>query len=138
MTLIIAPAEGYDSFVSVADADAYVDRMGLTGWPAEETEKEKLLRRATQYLTVRYDPKAQYLDPVHANIKAATVEAAIRAGELWADVDSQAVVEETIGPMTTKYAEPANGGQKSFPVIEGLMRGLGGRSTSSVQMLKRI
>ena len=138
MTLIIAPADGYDSFVSLDDADAYVDRMGLTGWPAEEAKKETLLRRATQYIAVTYEPLARYIDPVHENIKAATVEAAIRAGELWADVEAQAVTEETIGPMTTKYAEPANGGQKQFPVIDGLMRGLGGRSKSNVQMLKRI
>lgn len=138
MTLIISPADGYDSYVSVEDADAYVERMGLDGWPTEEVEKETLLRRATQYITVKYAPKAQYLDPVHANIAAATVEAAVRASDLWADVDSQAVIEETIGPMTTKYAEPANGGQKSFPVIDGLMRGLGALQRSGVFMLGRI
>lgn len=138
MTLIVAPADGYDSFISVEDADRYVDRMGLTGWPSTAPEKEKLLRRATQYITVKYAPKAQYLDPVHANIAAATVEAAVRASDLWADVDSQAVIEETIGPMTTKYADPANGGQKSFPVIDGLMRGLGTLQRSGVFMLGRI
>lgn len=138
MTLIIAPADGYDSFVSVEGAGAYVERMGLSGWPATEAEKEKLLRRATQYITIKYAPKAQYLDPVHANIAAATVEAAVRASDLWADVDSQAVIEETIGPMTTKYADPANGGQKAFPVIDGLMRGLGEFGRSGVFMLGRI
>src|SRR5690606_39575227 len=91
MTLIVAPAEGYDSYVSVADADQYVADMGLTGWPTVQADKEKLLRRATQYISLKYEPKAQYLDPVHANIAAATVEAAVRASDLWADVDSQAV-----------------------------------------------
>ena len=138
MTLIIAPDQGYDSFVSVADADAYVLSMGLTGWPEEVAEKETLLRRATQYITVKYAPLAAFLDPVHANIAAATVEAAVRAADLWADVDPSAVIEETIGPMTTKYAEPVNGGQKSFPVIDGLMRGLGATQKSSVRILRRI
>lgn len=138
MTLIIAPADGYDSFVSVADADAYVERMGLSGWPAETEDKEKLLRRATQYITVKYAPKAQYLDPVHANIQAATVEAALRAADLWVDLEGQAVIEDTMGPMTTKYSEPINGGQKSFPVIDGLMRGLGTAKRSGVMMLGRI
>lgn len=138
MTLIVAPDEGYDSFVSVEDADAYVERMGLDGWPATEAEKETLLRRATQYITVKYAPKAQYLDPVHANIQDATVEAAVRAPDLWADVDSQVILEDTIGPMTTKYSEPTNGGQKSFPVIDGLMRGLGAIQRTGILMLGRI
>lgn len=138
MTLVIAPDDGFDSYVSVTDADAYVTKMGLSGWPATEADKGKLLRRATQYISLKYEPKAQYLDPVHANIAAATVEAAVRAPDLWADVDSQAVTEETIGPMTTKYADPANGGQKSFPVIDGLMRGLGTLQRSGVFMLGRI
>lgn len=138
MTLVVAPSEGYDSYVSVADADQYVADMGLAGWPTVQADKEKLLRRATQYISLKYEPKAQYLDPVHANIKAATVEAAVRASDLWADVGSQAVIEETIGPMTTKYADPTNGGQKSFPVIDGLMRGLGALQRSGVFMLGRI
>lgn len=138
MTIIVAPDEGYTSFVSVAEADTYVADMGLTGWPTAQAEKETLLRRATQYITVKYAPLAAFLDPVHANIEAATVEAAVRAADLWADVDSSAVIEETIGPMTTKYAEPVNGGQKSFPVIDGLMRGLGALQRSGVFMLGRI
>lgn len=138
MTLIVAPDEGYTSFVSVADADQYVADMGLTGWPSVQADKENLLRRATQYISLKYEPKAQYLDPVHANIKAATVEAALRAADLWADVDAAAVVSETIGPMSTTYAEPKNGGQKTFPVIDNLMRGLGKRSKSGVFMLERV
>lgn len=138
MTLIIAPDEGYDSFISVEDADAYVSRMGLSGWPATEADKESQLRVATQYVTIKYAPKATNLDPVHTNIQAATVEAAVRAPVLWADVDSQAVVAETIGPMTTQFSEPTNGGQKQFPVIDALMRGLGDLPRSGVFMLGRI
>lgn len=138
MTLVIAPDDGFDSHVSVTDADAYVTKMGLSGWPATEADKEKLLRRATQYISLKYEPKAQYLDPVHANIKAATVEAAVRAADLWTDVDASAVVSETIGPLSTTYAQPRNGGQKTFPVIDNLMRGLGSRSKSGVFMLERI
>lgn len=138
MTLIVAPDEGYTSFVSVADADQYVADMGLTGWPSVQADKENLLRRATQYISLKYEPKAQYLDPVHANIKAATVEAALRASDLWVDTDDQAIIEDTMGPMTTKYTDPKNGGQKTFPVIDNLMRGLGKRSKSGVFMLERI
>lgn len=138
MTLVVAPSEGYDSYVSVADADQYVADMGLAGWPTVQADKENLLRRATQYISLKYEPKAQYLDPVHANIKAATVEAALRASDLWVDTDDQAIIEDTMGPMTTKYTDPKNGGQKTFPVIDNLMRGLGKRSKSGVFMLERI
>lgn len=138
MTLTVAPTEGYDSYVSVAEASQYVADMGLTGWPAQDADKEKLLRRATQYIALKYEPKAEYLDPVHANIKAATAEAALRASDLWVDADDQAIIEDTIGLMTTKYTEPRNGGQKTFPVIDNLMRGLGKRSSSAVFMLGRI
>src|SRR5690606_22157702 len=138
MTFLIAPADGYDSYISVEDADAYVSRFGLDGWPASQDEKEKLLRRATQYIALKYEPKQQHLNPVHTNIEAATVEAALRAADLWTDVDSAAVVSETIGPMSTTYAAPKIGGQKTFPVIDNLMRGLGSRSNSAVFMLRRI
>lgn len=138
MTIIVAPDEGYTSFLSVAEADTYVADMGLTGWPTVQAEKETLLRRATQYITLAYAPLARYLDPVHANIKAATVEAAVRAADLWTDVDASAVVSETIGPLSTTYAQPRNGGQKTFPVIDNLMRGLGSRSKSGVFMLERL
>lgn len=140
MALIVAPTEGFDSYVSVADADAYVLKMGVDGWPAAEADKEKALRRATQYIRVNYAPKDQYLDPVHANIQAATVEAAVRSqsADLLADVDPAAVTEETIGPLTTKYAEPQNSGQVRFALIDALMRGLGDLPRGNVMMLKRI
>lgn len=138
MTLIVAPTQGYDSYVSVADADAYVERMGLTGWPEGEGEKQALLRRATQYIAVKYEPKAQFLDPVHPNIEAATVEAAIRSASLWQDVDPSAIVSETIGPLSTTYAQPTNDGQVKVPLIDALMRGLGMRPRPSVFMLSRI
>lgn len=140
MALIVAPTEGYDSYVSVADADAYVLKMGADGWPAGESDKEKALRRATQYIRVAYAPKAQYLDPVNENIEAATVEAAIRSvsGVLMTDVDAAAITEETIGPLTTKFAAPQNGGQVRFALIDALMRGLGDLPRGNVMMLKRI
>lgn len=104
MALTIAPAEGYDSYVSIADADAYAASMGRSAWPADEADKETALRRATQYVRVTYSPKAEYLDPVHKNIEAATVEAALRSisGELMADVKPAAVIEKTMGPMAPR------------------------------------
>lgn len=138
MTLIIAPADGYDSLISVADADAYVSDMGLSGWPEDESEKERLLRRATQYILAAYAPSSKYLDPVHKNIKASTVEAAVRAQVLWSDVPASAVVEKTIGPLTTKYAEPTNRGQIRIGVIDALMQCFAPKASGSVRLLSRL
>jgi hypothetical protein len=140
MTLIVAPADGFDSYVSVVDADAYVLKMGVDGWPATEDDKEKALRRATQYIRVFYAPKSKHLDPVHTNIKDATVEAAVRSlsADLLSDVEPSAIVREKIGPLETEFAEPQNGGQVRFALIDALMRGLGDLPRGNVMMLKRI
>jgi hypothetical protein len=53
MALIVAPAEGYDSLVSLADANAYCADMGHAGWTDADEAREAALRRATQYLLTR-------------------------------------------------------------------------------------
>lgn len=140
MTLVVAPDEGYESYVSVSDADAYVLKMGLTSWPADGGDKEIALRVGTQYVRAMYAPLDKYIDPMHANLQAATIEAAVRSvtGALMTDVKPGAVIEKTIGPLTTKYAEPRNAGQVRFTLIDALMRGLGEIQRGGVMMLKRI
>lgn len=123
--LVVAPDEGYDSLVSLAEAQGYMERMGYD-WPAEEAKQEIALRRGTQYVVTMYSIRPEFLDPVTDAVKHATCEAAMRAadGSLFSDVDAQAITEESVGPITTKYAQPANGGQKRFGVIDALMRGM--------------
>lgn len=123
--LTVAPSEGYDSLVSLAEAQSYMERMGYD-WPAEVSKQEIALRRGTQYVVTMYSIRPEFLDPVADAVKHATCEAALRAsdGSLFSDVDAQAVTEESVGPITTKYAQPANGGQKRFGVIDALMRGM--------------
>lgn len=124
MALIVAPAAGYDSLVALADAADYMAKFGRQ-WPADTGLQEVALRNATQYLCSQYDIKPECLDPLSPRIKDACCEAAWRSadGSLFLDVDPQAVTEETVGPITTKYADPSNGGQKRFGVIDALMRG---------------
>jgi len=121
----VAPQDGYDSLVSLAEAQGYMERMGYD-WPAEEAKQEIALRRGTQYVVTMYSIRPEFLDPVTDTVKHATCEAALRAadGSLFSDVDAQALTEESVGPITTKYAQPANGGQKRFGVIDALMRGM--------------
>lgn len=123
--LVVAPENGYDSLVSLAEAQDYMERMGYD-WPAEEAQQEIALRRGTQYVVTMYSIRPEFLNPVADAVKHATCEAALRAsdGSLFSDVDAQAVTEESVGPITTKYAQPANSGQKRFGVIDALMRGM--------------
>lgn len=135
--LVVAPADGWDSLVSLADADAYCLRMGVDGWAlADDAKREAALRRAAQYLVARRI-KAQYLKPVHERVKAAACEAALRAldGSLFADVPAQAVTSESVGPISVSYAAPANGGRARFTVIDDLLLGLTevGAGTLSIQ-----
>lgn len=123
--LVVAPQDGYDSLVTLAEAQDYMERLGYD-WPADEAKQEIALRRGTQYVVTMYSIRPEFLDPVSDAVKHATCEAALRAadGSLFSDVDAQAVTEESVGPITTKYAQPANGGQKRFGVIDALMRGM--------------
>lgn len=145
MTIIVEDGTGLttaETYVSVEDADAYHTAMGNTGWTGTEAAKEVALRRAAQYIDTRYTyrgtrvnlnqalewPRAFYeMDgrteswPV-PNLKAACCEAALRAlsDTLTADVSTDQVIEETVGPITVRYA--AKSGQTRYPVVDDLLR----------------
>lgn len=125
MALTVAPAEGFDSLVSLDDAEAYMAKMGHS-WAGTSDQKEPWLRQATQYLLTAYSVRPQFLDPVHANLAAACCEAALRAstGRLFDDVAAQHVTAVKVGPIEREMSAPANGGQRRFAVIDALMRGL--------------
>lgn len=145
MTIIVEDGTGLttaETYVSVTDADAYHTAMGNTGWTGTDAAKEVALRRAAQYIDTRYTyrgtrvnlnqslewPRAFYeMDgrteswPV-PNLKAACCEAALRAlsDTLTADVSTDQVIEETVGPITVRYA--AKSGQTRYPVVDDLLR----------------
>jgi hypothetical protein len=124
--LIVAPEPDFDALACVKFADAYHDNYGNQAWSdLSRTDKEAALRRGTQYVMARR-VKEQYLNPLHYNVKAATAEAALRAaaGTLYADIDPQAVMSDSAGPISTTYSAPGNGGRMTFPVIDDLLRGL--------------
>lgn len=127
MALIVAPADGYDTLVSAADADAYWIGMADGRWEAlGDYEKEAALRRGTQYVLARR-VKPENLDPVHTRVKAATCEAAMLhlTGTLYAtSIDAAAVTSERVGEIAVSYSAPVNGGRARFPVIDDLLRGL--------------
>jgi len=127
MALTVAPTEGYDSLVSVEQANAYWIGMADGRWEAlGDYEKEAALRRGTQYVLARR-VKPENLDPVHTRVKAATCEAAMLhlTGMLYAtSIDAAAVTSERVGEIAVRYAVPTNGGRARFPVIDDLLRGL--------------
>ena len=125
MALIVAPAEGYDSLVTLAEAVVYMANYGHT-WPADEPAQEVALRRATQYILSNYALDPQYLDPVAQKVKDACCEAAWRAanGELFQDSDGRVKIEQTVDDITTRWAEGQQGGQMRFSVIDAMLRGL--------------
>ena len=125
MPLIVAPADDFDSLVSVSHADAYMLKMGHV-WSGTPEEKETHLRRATQYLMSAYSIRPEYLNPVHTQVESACCEAALRAaaGKLFEDVEPVSIRSKTVGPISTTYSYPRNGGQVKFGVIDALLRGL--------------
>lgn len=125
MALIVAPADGYDSLVTLDEAATYMANYGHT-WPTEEPAQEVALRRATQYILSNYALDPQYLDHVAQKVKDACCEAAWRAakGELFKDSDGRIMTEQTVDVITTKWAEGQQGGQMRFAVIDALLRGL--------------
>ena len=126
MALTVAPTEGYDSLVSLADADAYWQRMGGAEWAAlDDPSREAALRRGTQFILAR-SVKEQYLDPVHTRVAAAACEAAMLhvSGELYGVIDAKPVLREQVGELAVSYGQPTNGGRARFPVIDDLLRGL--------------
>lgn len=145
MTIIVEDGTGLttaETYVTVAVADAYHTAMGNTGWTGTDAAKEVALRRAAQYIDTRYTyrgvrvnlnqalewPRSLYETdgrteswPV-PNLKAACCEAALRAlsDTLTADVSTDQVIEETVGPITVRYA--AKSGQTRYPVVDDLLR----------------
>lgn len=139
MALIVEDGTGKpdaDSYVTLAEADAYCAKLGHAGWTGTDAAKEAVLVRACQYVDTGYSFKGERLtaaqalewprsaaDGIPSRIKDAQCEAALRAltGVLYADSDGRVVTAKTIGPIKTEYAQVAT---KRFPVIDGLLRGL--------------
>lgn len=143
MSLVIEDGTGLpnaDSYVSVADANAYAAAMGHVSWLAAgvtEAQKETALRRATQYVDSRYRYKNSKLNPDQAlewpragftwpvkRVLDATCELAVRAlaGDLYSDVaPDDNIKSETVGPLTTVYQDAENGGQVRFAIVDDLL-----------------
>lgn len=151
-----------DSYVSVAEADAYWAKRPGNDWAvAAASAREGALVRATGYIDATYDwhgvrsTAAQSLDwprydvmldgypvdsaTIPAKVKDAVCEMALKAlaGDVAADVSPQQVVEQTVGPITRKFAaSERNGGQKQYPYVDALLRGLVSGGSGQIRLVR--
>ena len=157
MSIIVEDGTGKadaETYVSVAVANAYHAAMGNTGWTGTDAAKEIALRRAAQYIDNRYrfrgerKTSTQALEwprvgyelgwrvegwPVKA-LADATCEAALRAltATLQTDVAGDQITEETVGPITVKYA--AKSGQTRYPLVDSLLQSYSASGPSSMRI----
>lgn len=134
MALVVPPASPADSYVSLVDAAAYHTARGNAAWAAlaNDTVREQLLIKATDYITATYGPRwkgervdgEQLLDwprsCVYANgyvvpsnivpvlVGNACAELALKAStvELMPDV-GRLKSRVKVGPIETEYVEGA-------------------------------
>lgn len=158
MALIVEDGTGKpdaDSYVSVAACEAYAAAHGLA-FAGEVPAQEAALRNATLYLDTQYtfrgDRKTagqalewpRTVEDLPREVVGACCELATRAlvGQLWRDIDSSqagAVTEETIGPITTKYAAAVGArddGQASYPGVTAMLRRWLASFGSSVKLVR--
>ena len=140
-----------ESYVSVADADAYHTKFGNTDWTGTTAVKEVALRIATRYMDANYTfcGVKQYLAQAlqwprvgYANyeqfpepmIVAACCELARRslAGELLEDTTRELITRETVGPISTHYA--FKDGETRYVLVDRMLRDLVENNGSSVRI----
>jgi len=152
MALIVEDGTGLtdaESYISVANADAYHLAMGNTSWAALATlAKEQALRRATQHLDTNYtfagDRKTitqrlewprisgelyyayttftyNYAWPVRC-VQESCAELALRSSSATLIPDeTQGIKSEKIGPITVVYADGSSS-QPSYTLIDNMLR----------------
>lgn len=160
MPLIVEDGTGLpnaDSYVSVADCQAYAAAHGLA-FAGEDAALEAALRNATSYLDSAYEfvgsrlyleqalewPRTVNQGRVPAAVVNACCELAARAlkGPLWQDVSSTtagAAIEKTVGPITTKYATAEgarNDGQTRYAGVTAMLRRWLSSYGSSVKLVR--
>lgn len=166
MSLIVEDGTGLEdaeSYVSVADADAYHSAFGNTDWAALTTPlKEQALRKATQYLDARYTFRGDKTNIVQAlsfprfagygyyNEETIALQWRPRplyqaccilaltasAEDLFVDGLDQAVKREQVGPLEVEYFQSSNRGQKNYVEVTSILKTLlrgGGLSGVSIE-----
>lgn len=127
-----------NSYVSVAEADAYHSARANTAWSGDDTVKQAALIRATDYLEQKYAGRwkgcvlneAQSLsfprdvEGVPAKLKQAVCLLALEgiAGADLNPTQGRAVKREKVDVVEVEYMDHAKDGE-SRPAIDGLVSG---------------
>lgn len=156
MSIVVEDGTGLttaETYVSVADADAYHTAYGNTGWTGTDAVKEIALRRAAQYIDARYAFRGQRITSNQAlewprvsyepdgrteswpptRLVHACCEAALRAlsDTLQADVSADSIKREKVGEIEVEYGQKT--GQTRYPVVDALLKPY---ATSSASVLR--
>lgn len=167
MTITVEDGTGLttaDSFISVADADAYHTARGNTAWTGTDTVKGQALVRATSYLEIKYGlrwagyrktstqalswprqfvPIPNLLIPeyltdttIPVEVKNACAILALKglSEELITDEERAVISEAVSGATSTTYSEFASQ-QKVYPEITLLLNRFLGAS-SGLQVIR--
>ena len=139
---------GEDTYIAVADADAYFAARNVTGWTsAPSVAREAALLQATAYIDGSYAFRGRVADPgqslswprrdavdsegrllsgIPHRVEHATAELALiaLAGDLAPPLERGGkVLREKVGPIEVDYMPDAVSG-RSFPLIDLLMKPL--------------
>lgn len=133
MALNTTPGPDCESLCTVGEADAYHEARGnaATWMLFDQTRKEELLRRAYDDMMPRYMLRwptewafgavdAAYTVPRLMRDANALLALYAASGPLDAPVSPQ-VVEKTIGPLTTKYANAGAATRREFPDVDRMI-----------------
>jgi hypothetical protein len=132
MALNTTPGDDCESLCTVAEANDYHEKRGnVAAWVTlETTRKEELLRDAYDFLLGVYCkqwPETETFGTVGGVIMRGARDACARLalhrldGPLDAEIAPQ-VTEQTVGPITTKYAaKPVTASRRQYPDVARLM-----------------
>src|SRR5690349_13557183 len=101
--LTVAPTVGYDSFVSLEDANTYFADRGWAAWAAASIpDRENALRVGTVYVNSKRLLSEAIYPAVNMRVAWATFEAAklSMTGGLYKAGTNQSIIEKTVGPLT--------------------------------------
>lgn len=129
MALTLAPTTGWNTFLSVEDADAYWlgSTLGASWATASQADKERALRIATNYVWARGLLQSAWYPDMNPQLASAVAEAALRViqGKIGRDPDATPITEKTVGPITLKYSDVGSSpAEPRFKVIDDMLHGL--------------
>ncbi|HBP1591829.1 DnaT-like ssDNA-binding protein [Pseudomonas aeruginosa] len=137
---VVTEGHSANSYVSVDQATEYHAQRGNAAWAsASNDSRSSALIRATDYIDRSYQFRGSKVDPdqplefprtglawPNRKLQAATCELALLAldGPLDTVQQASAVKSETVGPLTTVYADPVNQGQPRYVAVDRLLEAL--------------